>query len=301
MRCSELDAAAIALDRGYLERDEVVAHLAECPACRDEARYLVWLAGSLRALPRANAPARTASEVLARTGGGDERRRPTDELRITRLESPMGPLYVAYGPEGIRRVAIGDAAGAALLARVDPGGEPEPADRAPRRVAGAVAAYFAGRREKPEAFDLRGLPPFDRSVLLKALEIPWGEIRPYVWIAREIGHPGASRAVGQALGKNPIPLLIPCHRVVRSDGGLGGYAFGLPLKRAILTREGVDLERLDALARSRVRVVGSRTTSVYCLPTCRHARRIADENQVGFGSAEEARRAGYRPCQVCRP
>jgi O-6-methylguanine DNA methyltransferase len=139
-------------------------------------------------------------------------------------------------------------------------------------------------------------------VLQKAREIPRGEVRPYAWIAREIGHPRAVRAVGTALGHNPAPLLIPCHRVVRSDGHLGEYSMGGPeAKRAVLTAEGVDPERLEQLASSGVRYFGSDTTHIFCFPTCRHTHRLMDKHKVTFRSESEARAAGYRPCKVCRP
>ena len=109
------------------------------------------------------------------------------------------------------------------------------------------------------------------------------------------------RAVGSALRRNPIPLLIPCHRVVRSDGGTGEYVFGSEAKRAVLAAEGVDVEGLEELGRSGTRYYGSDTTQVYCFPTCRNARRITERHRVPFSSAEEAVVAGYRPCMVCRP
>ena len=74
--------------------------------------------------------------------------------------------------------------------------------------------------------DLRGLSEFEQAVLLKAREIPRGQVRTYGWIASEIGRPLAVRAVGTALRKNPVPIFIPCHRVVRSDRQLGQYALG---------------------------------------------------------------------------
>ena len=120
-------------------------------------------------------------------------------------------------------------------------------------------------------------------------------------MAREIGSPQAVRAVGSALRRNPLPLLIPCHRVVRSDGSTGEYVFGTDAKRAVLTAEGVDVEGLEALARSGTRFFGSDTTQVYCFPTCRNARRITTRHRVPFTSAQEAAAAGYRPCRVCRP
>lgn len=85
-------------------------------------------------------------------------------------------------------------------------------------------------------------PPFRRAVWLACAEIPRGEVRTYGWIARRIGKPGAARAVGAALGANPFAPIVPCHRVVRSDGGLGGYSGrgGLATKRRLLAKEGAE-------------------------------------------------------------
>ena len=112
-------------------------------------------------------------------------------------------------------------------------------------------------------------------MLLKALQIPRGEVRPYGWIASEIGHPAAVRAVGTALGHNPVPLLIPCHRVVRSDGHIGQYSLGGPEnKRTLLEWEGADPDELERLAKAGIRYFGSDTTHIVCHPTCHHARRV---------------------------
>src|SRR5439155_77436 len=128
-----------------------------------------------------------------------------------------------------------------------------PVDRPPAGLAEALGSQLRGEtapsgHRRKIAFDLRGLSEFERAVLLKALEIPRGEVRPYAWIAREIGRPKAVRAVGTALAHNPIPLLIPCHRVVRSDGQIGNYGLGgSGAKRAVLAAEGVDPESLEGL------------------------------------------------------
>ncbi len=104
---------------------------------------------------------------------------------------------------------------------------------------------------------------------MKALEIPTGEVRPYSWIAKEIGHPGAVRAAGTALAKNPVPLLIPCHRVVRSDGQIGKYSLGgARNKRTLLELEGAHPETLEKLAASGVRYLGNSKGMHYCYPTC---------------------------------
>ena len=106
--------------------------------------------------------------------------------------------------------------------------------------------------------DLDQLPDFEHQVLLKVLEIPRGEVRPYAWVAAELGRPLAVRAVGNAVARNPIPFVIPCHRVVRSDGRIGNYGAGGPTaKRAVLESEGMDtteLERLPAEGRALHRV-----------------------------------------------
>lgn len=79
--------------------------------------------------------------------------------------------------------------------------------------------------------------------MLAVSKIPYGEVRSYKWIARRIGRPNAFRAIGQALKKNPLPFIIPCHRVVRSDYKLGGFIFGKKLKRELLSKEGLTIEK----------------------------------------------------------
>lgn len=102
-----------------------------------------------------------------------------------------------------------------------------------------LKAYFSGKKvEFPDKVDLSGATPFQKRVWQAARFIPYGETRSYLWIAEKIGKPGAARAVGQALGKNPLLIIVPCHRVVASDGGLGGFSGGLEMKRRLLEIEG---------------------------------------------------------------
>ena len=169
-----------------------------------------------------------------------------------------------------------------------------------RPPAGLAAALRSGRATSLR-YDLSGLTPFERAVLIKTLEIPSGEVRPYGWVAREIGRPRAVRAVGSALGRNPVPVLIPCHRVVRSDGRIGNYGLGVPMKRTLLSAEGVDIDRLERLADAGVRFLGCDTTRVFCVPSCVHARRIRPAHEVQFRSAASALATGYRPCPHCVP
>jgi methylated-DNA-[protein]-cysteine S-methyltransferase len=161
-------------------------------------------------------------------------------IRWDVIASPLGSLYVAAGRQGLRRLDFGISE-ADFLSRLDPRArtQRDPAALAP--VVAQLRAYFAGERALFELpLDLGTATPFQRSVLQTARRIPSGTVWTYGQVARAIGNPRASRAVGQALGRNPVPIVIPCHRVVTSDGGLGGYSGGggLDSKRWLLQLEG---------------------------------------------------------------
>jgi len=169
----------------------------------------------------------------------------------------------------------------------------------PEPLADRVEEALRSGRSQRVPFDLRGLSDFARAVLAKTAEIPPGQVRPYGWVAREIGHPAAVRAVGTALARNPVPILIPCHRVVRSDNTVGQYAFGPDRKVRLLEAEGLDVGGI--MGRQHARFVGSGTTRIFCHPSCARARRIRPEYRHEFDSEAEAFEAGYRPCRICRP
>jgi O-6-methylguanine DNA methyltransferase len=251
----------------------------------------------LRDLGRVQAPDGFAERVLAAAGilpGGAD--------AYAELDTPIGTLYVAWNDEGVSAVQLAHVGGdfeAWFAART--GRRARRTAEVPERLVGQIEDAIAGRSRRLR-FDLGRLSPFEQDVLRKTLQIPRGEVRSYAWVAREIGRPRAVRAVGTALAHNPIPVLIPCHRVVRSDGALGQYSMGgTELKREMLTHEGVDPDWLEELNAAGVRFVGSRTTHVFCVPTCRHARRIQTPNRVPLRDASEAVGAGFRPCTRCRP
>ncbi|HEV7678467.1 MAG TPA: methylated-DNA--[protein]-cysteine S-methyltransferase [Candidatus Dormibacteraeota bacterium] len=220
------------------------------------------------------------------------------------VETDIGTLRIAWTSHGIRAaMRFVSAEEFARWYASKFGTTPRYVESLPPALARGVADVLLGAPGRSRVrFDLRGLTPFEESVLQTALRIPRGEVRPYNWIARRIGRPLAVRAVGTALANNPIPYLIPCHRVVRADGHIGNYGGGGPTqKRAILGWEGVDAAELERMARRGVRFLGSDTTHIVCYPTCRHARRITEPHRVGFGSIEDARAAGYRECKDCTP
>jgi O-6-methylguanine DNA methyltransferase len=226
-----------------------------------------------------------------------------NNVRYAPVSTPLGQLYVAYRGRKICSVAVAatdDAFERACVKRL--GARPTRDDRPPEGLPKQVVDHLTRRRRFQAGLDLNGLTPFQRLVLEKTREIPYGEVRSYQWVAREIGARRAVRAVGTALAKNPIPFLIPCHRVVRTDGRIGHYsAGGSTMKSKILAFEGVDVEGLARLARRRIRFVGNDATRIFCLPTCEAARRAHKSQAVYLTTQRDAARRGYRPCQHCRP
>jgi O-6-methylguanine DNA methyltransferase len=256
----------------------------------DEKRNEERVAGFLAEAASQLTPGGDADEFVERV-----LTRATD--RLFSCDSPLGELYVGVGQSGVR--LVGRAASPEEFVRryrerfdrVLSWGT----DESTRGLAQRLAAALAGEKVEIQA-DLSGATPFQQKVLEVVRGIPHGEVRPYAWVAREAGSPKASRAVGTAVAKNPVPLLIPCHRVVRNDGTTGNYAFGAEEKVRLLEGEGVPVEELAAHP-----YLATPTTEIFCHATCRNATRIKPENRRRFRSAEAATRAGYRPCKVCRP
>jgi O-6-methylguanine DNA methyltransferase len=149
-------------------------------------------------------------------------------------------------------------------------------------------AYLAGERSD---FDLPLEPagtPFEQDVWRALGEIPYGDTWSYQQLADRLDRPGAARAVGRANGRNPLWVVVPCHRVIGANGSLTGYAGGLDLKRRLL-----DIES-EA-------VVGVRTTKIYCRPSCTPPRAPKSENTRRYPNAAAARAAGFRACKLCKP
>ena len=156
------------------------------------------------------------------------------------IPTPIGRVFVAATEAGLVRVSFRQSE-ASFVAELR---QRLAADviRSPARTADVVhqlRAYFAGERRSFDVrLDLRHTTPFQRRVLMAAARVPAGKVVSYGDIARRIGQPRGSRAVGQALGQNPIPIVIPCHRVVAAGERIGGYGGGLGIKRKLLRLEG---------------------------------------------------------------
>jgi len=165
------------------------------------------------------------------------------DVAYTSLDSPLGRLVAAVTPHGLVRLAYEDFNGGVdrivehLALRVSPRIVERPAALDPLRR--ELDEYFAGRRR---AFDLpldwSLTTGFTRRVLQATAAIPFGEVSTYQGVAAAAGSERATRAAGNALGSNPIPIVVPCHRVLRSGGGLGGYTGGVEKKERLLAIEG---------------------------------------------------------------
>jgi O-6-methylguanine DNA methyltransferase len=158
------------------------------------------------------------------------------------VESPVGPLMIAFSDKGVCEIAFGEhETQEQFLHHLRTRGfRPVPNQTAIATVAEQLSEYFRGERNHFEVpLDVSGITPFTQDVLKATSEVPFGHLTSYRGIAERIGKPSATRAVGNALGRNPIPVIIPCHRIVRSDSSLGGYTGGVRIKERLLTLEGV--------------------------------------------------------------
>ena len=200
---------------------------------------------------RTTAPARAAHDAIAADG-------PMAVHAI--CAAPWGPVHLAAGEHGLVAVSLRQAEGEfvadvaqRLAGRVAAMSDPDvPAAwlATIERTVAELDEYFAGRRTSFDVpVDLAGLSEWDRAVRGGAARLRYGEVTSYGRLARMIGRPGAARAVGGALGRNPVPIVVPCHRILAGDGTLGGYGGGwtgaredmLAIKASLLAREGVQV------------------------------------------------------------
>lgn len=142
--------------------------------------------------------------------------------------------------------------------------------------------------------------PFQKKVLAKLQAVPRGALISYQGLGAAVGSASSARAVGNALHNNPVPVYVPCHRVISSDGRIGGYGGGAGRKLQLLRSEGFALG--DRAVRVPEDVVwGHKTTRIYCRSSCRAAARAGRGRMLFFADHKAARQAGLRPCKICCP
>ncbi|HWD51078.1 MAG TPA: methylated-DNA--[protein]-cysteine S-methyltransferase [Acidimicrobiales bacterium] len=167
------------------------------------------------------------------------RRRP-NTIKAMQLPTPVGELMLCADDDGLTHLVLPGAARPPQSTGVDEddGGQEVGIHHHLLEAATQLDEYFAGERQSFElALDPQGTP-FQRKVWFALADIPYGQTISYAELARRVGRPKAFRAVGQANGRNPLAIILPCHRVITSEGTIGGYGGGLPMKRELLAHEG---------------------------------------------------------------
>ena len=163
-----------------------------------------------------------------------------DALTFHVCDTERGWVGLLFSPHGLRATTLPRASRDEALRELMEMGAASPASEAdladlPERVRALATGRWANLAVH---IDWTGISPFRRAVLEEAMRIPAGQTRSYGWLAERVGRPRAARAVGRVMATNPWPLVVPCHRVIGSDGGLHGYGGGLPMKETLLRAEG---------------------------------------------------------------
>lgn len=241
MRCSDVEALWDEM-RGTPEphSEHVLAHLRRCKTCQASYEQYEGVAYCLTCLPIVEPPRSLVPKILEHIATVRKTLRIAVADDYARVTSPLGDLYIAWREAGITFVGIdrgedAEAARALIESRLR---RPIHAAEPPVWVVEAVRRFFQTWHADFDRVDISELSAFEQAALRKAAQIPPGEVRSYGWIAREIGHPHAARAVGQAMARNPVALFFPCHRVVDSSGALHKYLYGIEIKARILAMEG---------------------------------------------------------------
>lgn len=161
------------------------------------------------------------------------------ELKYTTFETAMGWLGLLASADGLRQTTLPQHSAEEAIRLLGVKQHQASSDTSLfQDLVKRLSIYFRGGQASfPDRLDLSATTPFQRAVWQATGTIPYGETRSYRWVAERIEKPGAARAVGQALGRNPVPVIVPCHRVVASDGKLGGFTGDLELKKRLLQLE----------------------------------------------------------------
>jgi methylated-DNA-[protein]-cysteine S-methyltransferase len=308
--CLEIEPDLVAAATGDAESGaarRVERHIDSCGACRREFDRYREIDGAVGVLRRAPA---ASGEALAREGLESRLAELRSRLVSYRVfPSPLGHILIARSEHGVSLVEYlhrGTDLRASRLSRVagvelqEDGAEVETLHR-------ELLEYLRGDRTRLEwPLDLRlARSDFHRAVLRATAAIPYGAVTSYAGIAAEIGKPAATRAVAQALRWNPLPIVVPCHRIVGTSGALTGYSGDrVGLKRGLLAVEGIQSKgrRSDSrVARDTLYHYEANDQHEYCLPTCGDIARHPIGRVTLLASRELAGSLGLVPCTSCRP
>jgi len=306
-RAIEPDLLAVAIaEAGPAAAQRVEAHVALCPPCRDELQHYRAVDGIVSTLRRAPLPDGDGTLARAQLASrlADLRSR---MVGFGIFPSPLGPVLIGRSEQGVALVQYLPASGAlpAHVRRLL--GEDAVEDRvATEGLRAELVDYLEGRRSRLDwPLDLRRMrSEFQRRVLEATAALPYGAVTSYGGIAARIGVPSAVRPVAQALRWNPLPIVIPCHRVIGSTGALTGYAgHRVELKQRLLAVEGVKTvaAHKDFKVRREAMYTLANGETEYCLPTCGSLLSQPLSGLTLFGTRKGAEAAGLGPCTSCRP
>jgi O-6-methylguanine DNA methyltransferase len=308
LTCRAIEPDLVALAAGEAEPAAAVAvetHVGGCASCQKTLEQYRAVEGMVATLRRAPQPEPGAALARAQLDSrlADLRSR---AVSFGLFESPLGPILIARSELGVSMVEYlaSESDAASRLSRL--AGDDAVENRAETEALYRdLLEYLEGRRLRLDwPLDLRwARSDFQRRVLEATARLPYGAVTSYGHIAQEIGAPTAYRAVAQALRWNPVPIAIPCHRVIGGSGDLTGYAGDkVALKERLLTLEGVPVLTHGARSVARramyVRYLAERE---YCVPTCGALPTTPLAQLTLFGSRERAEAAGLTPCRDCRP
>ena len=287
------------------------AHVRACPDCARRLEEYRQILGGIRSLP------------VPDTGLAAARRKL--DAKLERSVRPRLVVSVWKTPLGLLRIGRTEA-GVALLEFVSDEGS-EATESAPRlqrlfsvdtagpegaghagmsALMNGLHAYLAGGRQSLDwaVDEVLMRSEFQRRVLQATSRIPYGTLATYLGIAHGIGQPKAVRAVAQALRHNPVPIRIPCHRIIGSNGDLTGYGGDkVALKRDILAVEGIPVVESKTgfrVARQRL-YIADQASRAFCRPGCRVAAGRSAADRLLVASSDRAQEIGFVPCEVCRP
>lgn len=296
----------MALDEADAALQQAVrAHIRTCSACHrlfENYRGLQQVFAGLQETTALEEPLHQARERLARVLAP----KPVVRLRYSLFTSTVGVLCIAKSDAGVPLVAWQEQAAQLLTTlRAQEGVEVQEDGEELQGLLTELQAYFAGTCERLSwPLDERFVrSPFQRAVLHVATAIPYGAVMSYHSVAAALGQPKAVRAVAQALRRNPLAIVVPCHRVVGQTGDLTGYAGGLERKRALLAHEGIPLLRRPAgvLVDQEQMYVGWRTERAYCKPHCPSLAAMPPGERLLLSSRVATAHGDFIPCDVCHP
>lgn len=219
------------------------------------------------------------------------------------IQSSVGRLFVAESDRGLLGVRFADSGDdSAMLTTIrqkfDPREDPAAAARIHDEIERALAGDSDAVTHRPVDYSLV-TSQFQRRAFVRLRQVPAGGVVTYQALAAAIGAPSGQRAVGNAMATNPIPIFVPCHRVIKSDGTIGNYGGGVERKLKLLRAEGFRVGKGNRVPSEAV--YGHWQSHIFCKSDCSAVRRADRKKWIIFTDSDRARGSGMRPCKLCRP